>query len=159
MTAEEKNILCNLIDESIDLMQDYKNATKALTEESFDALLPYLTERNKLMFEIKGVIAKEDAVIATCEEKEILAEIFRLRGLDKEYSGDSGELAKKLSSLKIRYDITEELEKEFELLMQYERADLADEFANLTKPKQVIDYIEQGVSSGNFSSGALDQLL
>ena len=159
MTAEEKIILSNLIDESIDLMQDYKNATAALTEESFDALLPYLTERNKLMFEIKGVIAKEDAIIAGCEEKDILTEIFRLRGLDKEYEGDVGELAKKLSSLKILYDITEKLEKEFEVLMQYEKADLADEFANLTKQKQVIDYIEQGVSSGNFSSGALDQVL
>lgn len=159
MTAEEKIILSNLIDESIDLMQDYKNATAALTEESFDALLPYLTERNKLMFEIKGVIAKEDTIIAGCEEKDILTEIFRLRGLDKEYGGDVGELAKKLSSLKILYDITEKLEKEFELLMQYERADLADEFANLTKTKQVIDYIEQSASTGNFSSGALDQLL
>ena len=159
MTAEEKIILSGLIDESIDLMEDYKNATKALTEESFDALLPYLTERNKLMFEIKGVIAKEETIIAGCKEKEILSEIFRLRGLDKEYEGDVGELAKKLSSLKILYDITEKLEKEFELLMQYEKSDLADEFANLTKQKQVIDYIEQGASSGNFSSGALDQLL
>lgn len=159
MTAEEKIILSSLIDESIDLMEDYKNATKALTEESFDALLPYLTERNKLMFEIKGVIAKEDAVIATCEEKEILSEIFRLRCLDKDYDGDIGELAKKLSSLKILYDITEKLEKEFELLMQYERADLADEFANLSKTRQVIDYIEQSANSGNFSSGALDQIL
>lgn len=159
MTAEEKITLCNLIDESIELMQDYKNATAALTEESFDALLPYLTERNKLMFEIKGVIAKEDAIIERSDEKGTLKEIFRLRGLDKEYEGDVSELAKKLSSLKILYDITEKLEKEFELLMQYERADLADEFANLSKQRQVIDYIEQTASSGNFSSGALDQIL
>ena len=159
MTAEEKNILSSLIDESIELMQDYKNATAALTEEPFDSLLPYLTERNKLMFEIKGVIAKEDAIIAGCGEKETLKEIFRLRGLEKNYEGDIAELAKKLSSLKILYDITEKLEKEFELLLQYERSDLADEFANISKQRQVIDYIEQTASSGNFSSGALDQIL
>lgn len=159
MTAEEKNILSGLIDESIELMQDYKNATAALTEEDFDTLLPYLTERNKLMFEIKGVIAKENSIIAGCEEKEILSEIFRLRGLDKEYSGDTGELAKKLLSLKILYDITEKLEKEFELIMQYERTELANEFASISKQRQVIDYVEQAANSGNFSSGALDQIL
>lgn len=157
MTAEEKNILCNLIDESIEYMQDYENATKALIEENFEELLPFLTERNKLMFEIRGVVAKEDAIISKSENSETLFRIFRLKDLDKTYTGDIAELAKKLKSVKILYDRIDRFEKEFESLMKDEREDLADDFAQLTKTRQVIDYIEQTSGAPDFSGGSFNQ--
>ncbi|MGN0654644.1 MAG: hypothetical protein ACI4KD_06990 [Oscillospiraceae bacterium] len=157
MTAEEKNILCNLIDESIEYMQEYENATKALIEEDFEELLPFLTERNKLMFEIRGVVAKEDAIISRSENSEVLFRIFRLKDLDETYTGDIAELAKKLKSVKILYDRIDRFEKEFESLMNDERDDLAEDFAQLTKTRQVIDYIEQTSGAPDFSGGSFNQ--
>lgn len=159
MTSSEKKILSDYIDEKIDLLVEYEEASKPIPEAEFEDIGECLDRRTDIMDELKEVTEKENSVISSLEERKALESIFRLVGLDKTYDGEIEELAVKLRSQKILFSRIEKLEEEIVKRLEDEKRQLDKDLLQISKSKQVIDYMEQTAKPVIFNGGSFDKSL
>ena len=156
MNISEKKTLCELIDETVEILQLYETATKPIIEVDFDEIGRYLDERTELMEKLRDIVKRENEIISVQPDADALGKIFRLEALDKTYDGETGELAKKLKAENILYRRIEALEMQVEERLAEERKRLDRDFVQVSKTKRVIDYMEYTAKPAIFRGSTFD---
>lgn len=159
MTTAERDMLCSLIDEKIDVMEQVNEVTLPLADENFDDLGEYFAKRAEYMKKIGEIVEKERRIISAQGNSEVLKNLFALRGLDENYTGDEAVFAEKLKAQKILYDRIVKKEKPVEERINAAKLSLEEEFDRLNKTKQVVDYMETTAKPVIVSGNKLDMKL